>query len=30
MSATAVTTQWGIDTVHSEIQFKVRHMMIST
>lgn len=30
MSATAVTTQWGIDTAHSEIQFKVRHMMIST
>ncbi len=24
------TTQWGIDPAHSEIQFKVRHMMIST
>lgn len=23
-------TQWGIDPAHSEIQFKVRHMMIST
>lgn len=30
MSATAVATTWGIDTMHSEIQFKVRHMMIST
>jgi len=30
MSATAVKTVWGIDPSHSEIQFKVRHMMIST
>lgn len=30
MSATATTTQWAIDPYHSEIQFKVRHMMIST
>lgn len=24
------TTQWHIDTTHSEVQFKVKHMMIST
>lgn len=30
MSATALKTIWGIDPTHSEIQFKVRHMMIST
>lgn len=30
MSAVATKTTWTIDPVHSEIQFKVRHMMIST
>ncbi len=25
-----VTTKWAIDPVHSDIQFKVKHMMIST
>lgn len=25
----ATTTQWGIDASHSEIQFKVKHMMIT-
>ena len=24
------TTKWVIDTTHSEVQFKVKHMMIST
>lgn len=27
---TAVTTAWKIDPVHSEIQFKVKHLVIST
>lgn len=27
---TLVTTKWNIDTAHSEIGFKVKHMMIST
>jgi polyisoprenoid-binding protein YceI len=27
---TAVKTTWGIDTAHSEVQFKVKHMMVST
>lgn len=27
---TAVRTKWNIDTTHSEIGFKVKHMMIST
>lgn len=27
---TAVKTNWNIDTAHSEIAFKVKHMMIST
>lgn len=27
---TAVKTKWNIDTAHSEISFKVKHMMIST
>ncbi len=27
---TAVKTKWNIDTTHSEISFKVKHMMIST
>lgn len=30
MTATDVKTVWAIDPMHSEIQFKVRHMMIST
>ncbi len=30
MSATAVKTKWVIDPTHSEIQFKVKHMLIST
>ena len=29
-SATATTTVWAIDPTHSEISFKVKHMMIST
>lgn len=29
-TATEVKTTWGIDTAHSEIQFKVKHMMVST
>lgn len=29
MSITAVQTKWTIDPVHSEIGFKVRHMMVS-
>lgn len=27
---TAVATQWGIDTAHSQIQFKVKHLVITT
>lgn len=27
---TVVKTKWNVDTVHSEISFKVKHMMIST
>jgi polyisoprenoid-binding protein YceI len=27
---TAVKTKWGIDTTHSEVQFKVKHLVIST
>lgn len=30
MSTTTVKTKWNIDTAHSEISFKVKHMMIST
>lgn len=30
MITEAVKTTWAIDPMHSEIQFKVRHMMIST
>lgn len=30
MEATQAKTQWAIDPVHSEIQFKVKHMVIST
>ncbi len=29
-TATAVTTKWTIDPAHSQIQFKVKHLMIST
>lgn len=29
-TATATTTTWAIDPSHSEIQFKVKHLMIST
>jgi polyisoprenoid-binding protein YceI len=27
---TTTTTQWAIDPTHSEIQFKVKHLMITT
>lgn len=27
---TLVSTKWGIDTTHSEVHFKVKHMMVST
>lgn len=27
---TAVKTTWNVDTMHSEVQFKVRHLVIST
>lgn len=27
---TATTTKWGIDTTHTEVQFKVKHLVIST
>ena len=30
MEATATKTKWGIDTTHSEVQFKVKHLVIST
>ncbi len=30
MSTTTAATVWGIDPMHSEINFKVRHMMVST
>lgn len=30
MQATATTTKWGIDITHSEVQFKVKHLVIST
>jgi len=29
-TATATQTKWGIDTTHSEVQFKVKHLVIST
>ncbi len=29
-TATAVRTKWTIDPVHSEIQFKVKHLMITS
>ena len=28
-TATTTTTKWGIDNAHSELSFKVRHMMVS-
>ncbi|HYV54072.1 MAG TPA: YceI family protein [Chitinophagaceae bacterium] len=30
ITATATTTKWGLDKAHSEIQFKAKHMMISS
>jgi polyisoprenoid-binding protein YceI len=27
---TATTTKWGVDPAHSEVQFKVKHLMITT
>jgi polyisoprenoid-binding protein YceI len=30
MEATAIKTTWGIDPTHSEVQFKVKHLVIST
>lgn len=29
-TATAIKTKWAIDTMHSEVQFKVKHLVIST
>lgn len=29
-TATVVATKWGIDTTHTEVQFKVKHLVIST
>jgi len=29
-TATAINTKWAIDPTHSEIHFKVKHMMVST
>src|SRR6218665_3262985 len=29
-TATATKTKWAIDTTHSEVQFKVKHLVIST
>jgi len=29
-TASAVATKWGIDTTHTEVQFKVKHLVIST
>lgn len=29
-TATLTSTQWGIDTTHTEVQFKVKHLVIST
>ena len=28
--STVTTTKWGIDTTHTEVQFKVKHLVIST
>ncbi len=30
MSTQAVATKWGIDPTHTEVQFKVKHLVIST
>ncbi len=30
MSATQILTKWAIDPTHSEVQFKVKHLVIST
>lgn len=30
MSATATTTKWVLDPMHSEVQFKIKHLVIST
>ena len=30
MEAQATTTTWAIDPMHSEVQFKVKHLMVST
>lgn len=29
-TATLASTKWGIDTTHTEVQFKVKHLVIST
>ena len=29
-TAVIPTTKWNIDKIHSDVQFKVKHMMIST
>src|SRR6478735_7059905 len=29
-TATLTQTKWGVDTTHSEVQFKVKHLVIST
>ena len=29
-TSTVTTTKWGIDASHSEVLFKVKHLMIST
>ncbi len=29
-TATATTTKWGIDPTHTEVQFKVKHLVIAT
>jgi len=30
MEATTIATKWVIDPMHSEVQFKVKHLVIST
>jgi polyisoprenoid-binding protein YceI len=30
MEATAIKTIWGVDPTHSEVQFKIKHLVIST
>lgn len=30
IESTAATTTWGLDTSHSEVHFKIKHLMIST